>query len=205
MLLNIDSLSKEINVSKSTLRRWEKEGKITSMRTTGKHRRYDLNEVMNSIKGMKPSNTKLTCCYARVSTYGQKTDLERQRQVLEMYCSAKGYQHVIIEDFGSGLNYNKKGLNKLLEKILNHELDRIVITHKDRLVRFGFEIISKLCSAYNVQLEIINQDENKIDDNKEFVNDVLEIITHFSSKLYGKKSNANKKIIEENKKMFKEN
>lgn len=199
MYLNIDELSKKLKVSKHTLRRWEKEGKITSERTIGGHRRYLDVDLHN--------NLDVTCerfaiAYARVSTYGQKEDLVRQKQVLEMYCSSKGYKYKVIEDIGSGINYKKKGLKELLGLIMSGEIDRIIITHKDRLLRFGSELIFHICELSGIKIDIINLDEMKTDDESEFVKDVLEVITVFSSKLYGKRSHKNKKILEENKKMF---
>ena len=199
-MLTIDELSIKLGVSKDTLRRWEREGKITSTRTPGGHRRYDISAIApdKANQGVQ----KYTVAYSRVSTYGQKQDLERQKQMLELYCSSKGYNFQSIEDIGSGMNYNKAGLKKLLELINERKIDRIVVTHRDRLLRFGFELVNHICLMNNVSIEIINIDEEKTDDNKEFVNDVLEIITVFSAKLYGKRSHKNKKVLEENKNLF---
>lgn len=193
-MYSINEFSKILGVSKQTLRRWEKEGKISSFKTKGGHRRYLPNHD-TSVRKDK------TIAYARVSTYGQKEDLISQKQTLELFCSAKGFQYEIIEDLGSGLNYNKKGLKKLLELINNKEINRLVITHSDRLLRFGKEIIFELCNLNNIEVIIINNNENS-DSNSEFVKDVLEVITHFSSKLYGKRSHKNKEIINTNNKLF---
>lgn len=197
MFLTINELSKELNVSKSTLRRWEKEGKIKSERTIGGHRRYLKKDVKT-----ESNDNKNVIAYARVSTHSQKYDLERQKQLLELYCTKNGYRYTIISDLGSGLNYKKKGLLELLNLIEDNKVSKIVLTHKDRLLRFGSEIIFYICGLKNIDVEIINNTDNK-DDEKEFVKDVLEIITVFSSKLYGKRSNKNKKIIEQNKELFK--
>lgn len=195
-MLNLAEMSLHLGVSKDTLRRWEREGKITSLRTPGGHRRYEILDIN------KNKEEKYSIAYARVSTHGQKADLERQKQMLELYCSSKGYKYELIEDIGSGLNYNKTGLKKLIKLIEENKIDRIVLTHKDRLMRFGFGMISQICSLNNVLIDVINVGEEKLDDEKEFVNDVLEIITVFSARLYGKRSHKNKKILEENKKLF---
>lgn len=203
--LGIKKLAEKLSVSQSTLRRWEREGKITPIRTGGNHRRYDLDNVLQEMNFIieEQTETKLvSCCYARVSTREQKQDLERQKQVLEMFCSSKGYEFIIIEDFGSGLNFKKNGLNKLIDLILKQKINRLVLTHKDRLLRFGSEIIFRLCDEHNIDVVIINRDEEKTDNNKEFVNDVLEVITHFSAVLYGRRSHKNKQILEENTKLF---
>ncbi|MCC6447543.1 MAG: IS607 family transposase [Chitinophagaceae bacterium] len=204
--LGIKKLAEKLSVSQSTLRRWETEGRITPIRTGGNHRRYDLTKVlqeMNFIEGeSRKDKSKPSCCYARVSTKEQRGDLERQRQILELFCTSRGYEYIVIDDFGSGLNYNKSGLIRLIEMITARKIGRLVLTHKDRLLRFGSEIIFKLCQENDIEVCIINRDEEKTDDNKEFVNDVLEVITHFSSVLYGKRSHKNKHILEQNKKLF---
>jgi putative resolvase len=85
-------------------------------------------------------------CYARVSSHDQKNDLTRQASMLEAFCAAKGWRHEVITDLGSGLNYRKKGLNRFLELILHKRIRRLVLTHKDRLLRFGAELIFALCT-----------------------------------------------------------
>ena len=202
MLLTIQELSDKLNVSKETLRRWERDGKLTSERTEGKHRRYDLNTINTSLIHKPSTSTRKTILYARVSTHGQKEDLIKQIEVLKLFATAKGYQYTIYDDLGSGLNYKRKNFVNLLNMIMDNEVEHIIITHKDRLMRFGYDMFYSLIKHYNVKLTCINQDEEKVDDNKEFVDDVLGIITHFSAKLYGKRSHKNKQILTENSKLF---
>lgn len=141
------------------------------------------------------SQNRLTIAYARVSSYDQRLDLDRQKQLLEMYCASKGWTFEIVSDLGSGMNYNKKGLKRLINSILIGEIGRLVITHKDRLLRFGAELIFSICEMKNVEVVIVNQgDEPTFEE--ELAKDVLEIITVFSARLYGSRSNKNKKIIE---------
>jgi excisionase family DNA binding protein len=201
MRVSIGQLAERLGVSVFTLRRWEKIGQLTAIRTTGGHRRYDLDLAMcqTPIK----ANQKYTIAYCRVSTKNKTDDLDRQKQVAELFCSSKGWNYKIIEDVGSGLNYKKSGLDKLITLIESEQIDRIVLTHKDRLLRFGAEIIFKLCELHKVEIEIINKDDEKSDFQKELVEDVLSIISVFSEKLYGQRSHKNKKIIEENKILFK--
>lgn len=194
-MLRIDEMANKLGVAKGTLRRWEREGRISSVRTVGGHRRYVENDLRND-------NKKNVIAYARVSTSSQKKDLERQKELLELYCVKNGYSFRIIEDLGSGLNYKKKGLKELIKLINDKEVNKIVLTHKDRLLRFGSEILFEFCKLNGIGIEIINETNEKSDDEKEFVKDVLEIITVFSSKLYGKRSHKNKKIIEQNKNLF---
>lgn len=191
---SIGEAANYLGVSVSTLRRWEKEGKITSERTKGGQRRYPISVLEPNLKKSE-SQTKLTVAYARVSSHDQKSDLERQKQLLEMYCASKGWTFELLADLGSGMNYNKKGLKKLIHKILTGEIGRLVITHKDRLLRFGAELIFSVCEMKNVEVVIVNQgDEPSFEE--ELAKDVLEIITVFSARLYGSRSKKNKKLIE---------
>ena len=199
-MLNLNEASEYLKVSKSTLRRWESNGIITSIRTNGNHRRYDIIELNRCIN-TKIIESKIVCGYCRVSTVGQKDDLSRQQQIIESYCASKGYNFKIISDIGSGLNYNKKGLIELIKLVLDKKITKIVINYKDRLIRFGFEIFKEICDHNDVEIEIINHTENATYET-ELVDDVLSLITVFSSKLYGSRSHKNKKVIEENKKLF---
>lgn len=117
------------------------------------------------------------------------------------YCIANGYQFKVIKDIGSGINYKKKGFQELINMICNHEVERIVINYRDRLVRFGYEMIEQLCDNFDVEIEIINQ-TNDISYEEELTEDVLSIIAVFSARLYGSRSHQNKKIIETNEKLF---
>ncbi|MEQ8169105.1 MAG: IS607 family transposase [Candidatus Eremiobacterota bacterium] len=199
MIVGIGKLSKELGVSIDTVRRWEREGKLKGERTKGGHRRYELEKVLSRID--KSSKEKITVGYARVSTRNKREDLERQKKVIELYCAARGWRHIIIEDTGSGLNYNKTGLKELIKLIETNQVERLVLNYKDRLLRFGSEIIFELCKYENVEVIIINDREEKSYE-EELVEDVLSIITVFSAKLYGSRSQKNKVIIEESKKMF---
>ena len=195
----IEEASNMLGVSKETLRRWERKGKITSERTQGKHRRYKK-ETIDRLLNKEIIRERMTVGYARVSTNEQKEDLKRQIQLIENYCSSHGYKFDIISDIGSGLNYNKKGIKQLIELIESDSIDRLVISYKDRLLRFGSEILFQMCDYHNVEVVIINSMDNTFEN--ELVDDVLSIITVYSAKLYGKRSHKNKKIIEENKKLF---
>lgn len=194
-LLNIAQASKLLGVADSTMRRWEREGKlIPDERTAGNQRRYKLSSLRPEM-GRGVDYDRKTIAYARVSSHDQKADLERQKQLLEMFCASNGWKFEIISDLGSGMNYHKKGLKKLLEEILDNEVGRLVITHKDRLLRFGAELIFAICEAKEVEVVIINKGEDSTFE-EDLAKDVLEIITVFSARLYGSRSKKNKKLIE---------
>ena len=188
--------SKRTGLSIQTLRLWDSNGKLKPAYVTeGKHRYYS-EEQLNRILGIKlDKQEKRTIGYARVSSNKQKDDLIRQVENLKTYMIARGYQFEIIEDIGSGINYNKKGLNELINKITNREVDKIVILYKDRLLRFGMELIENLCKKYEVEIEIIDNTEKS--EEQELVEDLVQIITEFSCKLQGKRANKAKKMIKE--------
>ena len=194
-LISINQASQQLGVSISTLRRWDETGVLVAERTPKGHRRYDISKINpNLLHGMGDKDRK-TIAYARVSSHDQKEDLHRQIQLLEMYCAKQGWTYEIINDLGSGMNYHKKGLKQLLDGILENQIGRLVLTHKDRLLRFGAELIFALCEARNVEIVIINQSENPSFE-EELAQDVLEIITVFSARLYGSRSKKNKKLLE---------
>jgi predicted site-specific integrase-resolvase len=196
MKLTIRGAAKELGVSTDTLRRWDKSGKLVADRTVAGHRRYDLDQLLRIQNKKQLPSARITICYARVSTSEQKADLERQVNLLQSFCEAKGWQPQVIQDLGSGLNNNKRGLRELIKLVLAGSVERIVVSHKDRLLRFGAEIIFQICEAFNTQVIIITRNDEKIAFEEELAQDVLEIITVFSAKLYGSRSKKNKIIAE---------
>ena len=194
-LLSIKQAANQLGVSVSTLRRWDETGVLVAQRTPKGHRRYDLSKINPNLTRNKVEQQRKTIAYARVSSHDQKPDLQRQIEILELYCSAQGWSFEVINDLGSGMNYHKKGLKRLLDDILDNKIDRLVLTHKDRLLRFGAELVFALCEARQVEVVIINQGEN-LSFEEELAQDVLEIITVFSARLYGSPSKKNKKLIE---------
>ncbi|WP_348548859.1 IS607 family transposase [Psychrobacter sp. KFRI-CH2-11] len=194
-LLSIKQAANQLGVSVSTLRKWDETGVLVAQRTPKGHRRYDLSKINPNLTRNKVEQQRKTIAYARVSSHDQKPDLQRQIEMLELYCSAQGWSFEVISDLGSGMNYHKKGLKRLLDDILDNKIDRLVLTHKDRLLRFGAELVFALCEARQVEVVIINQGEN-LSFEEELAQDVLEIITVFSARLYGSRSKKNKKLIE---------
>ena len=194
MKASIGKVAKELGVSRDTLRRWEAKGKIIAERTPRGHRRYDMAKILG-ILPRAHSLQKNTVAYARVSSHDQKDDLTRQAGVLESFCAANGWTYEVIQDLGSGLNDQKRGLRKLIQSICSGKIDRLVLTHKDRLLRFGAELIFSLCEQFGVEVVIINKTEN-VSFEDDLVQDVLEIITVFSARLYGARSRKNQKVLE---------
>jgi putative resolvase len=192
MYLSISQASSAVGVSISTIRRWEREGKFKSAyRTLGGHRRYALADLRESVGVVSGSKTKITLGYARVSSGDQKEDLVRQSNRLTEYCKQSEHTFEVISDLGSGLNYKKRGLKKLLNLIISGRVGKLVMTHKDRLLRFGAEIIFYLCNFFGTKIEIIEATK-ALSDEEVLTRDVLEIITVFSSRLYGKRAHRKK-------------
>ncbi|MBS9782726.1 MAG: IS607 family transposase [Arcobacter sp.] len=215
-LLSIGQASKTLGVTIQTLRNWDKKGLLKPDELTkGGERRYKLESLKKINRNITFNKDELkTIAYARVSSHDQKDDLVRQVQILELYCSKQGFKYEVIQDLGSGMNYYKKGLTKLLNLILEGEVKRLVLTHKDRLLRFGAELVFSICEAKEVEVIIINKGEENVkffasqsshhsssaDDSlrreeEELAKDVLEIITVFSARLYGSRSKKNKKLL----------
>ena len=200
--ISIGQAAERLGVSISTLRRWEQEGRLTAERTPAGHRRYDVTKLIGleaDRLDLGRIEQKRTIAYARVSSRDQKADLERQAQVLEMFCSARGWTYEVIRDLGSGINDRKKGLTRLLKLLIGGDVGRLVITHKDRLLRFGAELVFSVCEMKNIEVVILNSgDEDSLEDD-ELIEDVREIIDVFNARLYGLRSQKNKKLIEEMK------
>ena len=202
-MVSIHEAAEFLGVAAQTLRRWEREGKLTpDERTPGGRRRYDLARLRPE-QFHAPEAALRTIAYARVSSHDQKDDLERQKQVLELYCARQGWTFEVVADLGSGMNYHKKGLKRLLDAMVEGRIGRLVITHKDRLLRFGAELVFAICEAKNVEVVILNQGEDTTFE-EDLAKDVLEIITVFSARLYGSRSRKNQKLLDGVKKAVEE-
>ena len=171
-----------LGVHPNTLRRWENEGKIQAIRTPGNKRLYDLSSLEQK-QGKK-------IIYARVSSYGQKEELKNQIE----YLRSRYPEHELIQDIGGGLNFKRKGFTTLLESILSNDISEVVITHRDRLCRFGFELIQLLASKLNTEIVVL--DDTFLSPKQELVQDLISIIHVFSSRIYGLRK-YNKQIKED--------
>ena len=190
-LVKIGEAAQLLGTTPDTLRKWDASGELTPTRKTkGGTRYYDVNQLT----GVANSSSS-TICYCRVSSQDQKKDLDRQQELLEAYCAAKGWKAEVLRDLGSGMNYNKKGLKKLLDLILKRKMSRLVLTHKDRLLRFGAELVFTLCEIQGIEIVIIHKGDQPSFE-EELATDVLEIITVFSARLYGSRSRKHKKLLD---------
>lgn len=197
MTISIGEAAKELGISVKTIRRWADADKIRYERSPSGHRRFYLADIKRiTPRDLKQLDDRITINYARVSSSDQKEDLVRQIQVLEQFSSANGWQHETISDLGSGLNYQKKGLQKLLKRIMKGDVGRLVLTHKDRLLRFGSELVFAMCEEFETEVVIVNKSEVELSFEQELVTDMIELITVFSARLYGARSRKNKKLVD---------
>lgn len=192
-LLSIGKFAKLVGVTPTTLRRMQESGELIPTHITQGGTRYYSTE---QLKYFYPEeNKKLVVGYCRVSTPSQKDDLQTQIENVKSYMYAKGYEFDIITDIGSGINYKKQGLRELINRIENNEISKVIVLYKDRLVRFGFELIEYLCEIHNVEIEII--DNSAVSKEQELTDDLVQIITVFANRLYGQRSKKTKRLINE--------
>lgn len=192
---SISEFSKILGVSAQTLRNWDKKGKLAPHHTSSNGYRYYSQEQLNQVTGVKPNINRKTIGYCRVSSNKQKDDLVRQIENMKIYLLAQGKPFEIISDIGSGINYKKKGLQELLKLITQNKVDRVVVMYKDRLLRFGYELIEYIASLYNCEIQVIDHTEKS--EQQELVEDLVQIITVFSCRLQGKRANKAKKLVKE--------
>ena len=192
---SINEFSKILGVSAQTLRNWDKSGKLHPHHTSTNGYRYYSHEQLGQVMNIKTNVDKKVIGYCRVSSNKQKDDLKRQIENMEMYLTSQGKPFEIISDIGSGINYKKKGLKELIKLITQNKVEKVVVLYKDRLVRFGFELIEYLASLYNCEIEIV--DNTAKSEQQELVEDLIQIITVFSCRLQGKRANKTRKLVKE--------
>ena len=190
-----------LGVSVKTLQRWDRDGILKANRTPTNRRYYTYDQYLQ-FKGIQTENDiRDTVIYARVSTRNQKDDLQNQVEFLKQFCNAKGIiVNQCVEDFGSGLNYNRKKWNRLLDEVMANKIKAIVISNKDRFIRFGYDWFEKFCEKFNTKIIIVNNET--LSPNEELVQDIISILRVFSCRLYGLRKYKNQ--IKEDEEIAKE-
>ncbi len=181
-----------LSITQTTLGKWADDGLLDSIRTSGGHRRYDLASLKKDeveIEDLNkeeeepaedPEPSRIKICYCRVSTYGQKDDLDRQVK----YMTHKYPTYKLITDVGSGVNFNRKGLKKLIDYAIEGKLEEVVVSYKDRLCRIGYQLLEYIFKTYSgTNIVVDNHEDQSI--NEEIAKDILEIITVYSAKIHG--------------------
>ena len=191
-LISIGKFAKKVGLTTASLRRMHQSGECVPYHITkGGTRYYSLDQLKDFSTADKKE--KLVIGYCRVSTSSQKYDLEIQINNVKSYMYAKGYNFEIISDIGSSINYKKKGLQELLDKINDQKISKIIVLYKDRLIGFGFELIEYLCKINNIEIEII--DNTKQSKEQELSDNLIQIVTVFANQLYGQCSKKTKQLI----------
>lgn len=195
VLMSIGKFAKELGVSPEHVRTMHRTGEVIPARISEKGTRYYSEEQLRELKNTQFSQRdEKVVAYCRVSTKSQKADLEKQVENVKSYMYAKGYSFEVITDIGSGINYKNKGLQELVYLIDSNQVSKVVILHKDKLVRFGFELVQLLCELHDVEIEIIDKSEHSEDE--ELTDDLTQIVTVFANRLYGSRSKKTKDLIE---------
>lgn len=204
-LLTLKETEELLNVSKSTLQRWDNNGKLIALRTEGGHRRYKLSDIERMLCEEKTiESTKkeiIVATYARCSTPDQKEhgDIDRQSTRIFEYCTTHNYKvGYIIKDIGSGLNDKRKGFTKLCSLVVNGKINKVIIEHKDRLTRFQYNLIEFFFNSYGVEIELL--DKKEYTEQEELVNDMMMLIASFSGKVYSLRAQENRKRRKEKNK-----
>jgi putative resolvase len=193
-----------LQVTNQTLINWEQRGLLTSIRTKGGQRRYRKADLIarissdsttansSSVSPTDNSTKRVKVAYCRVSSPSQRQDLERQ---IEFFRTAYP-NHLIVSDIGSGINFKRKGFNSLLDQAIRGDIEEIMVTHRDRLCRFGFDFFERIVQQYS-KGQVVVLDKGETSPEKELLDDLLSIITVFSSRLYGLRSHKLKNQIKE--------
>ena len=190
-----------LGVSVKTLQSWDRDGILKANRTPTDRRYYTYDQYLQ-FKGINTvEDNREIVIYARVSTRNQKDDLKNQVEFLKTFCNSKGMiVSQCIEDFGSGLNYNRKKWNQLLNEVMENKIKTIVISNKDRFIRFGYDWFEKFCEKFHTSIIVVNNET--LSPNEELVQDIISILHVFSCRLYGLRKY--KKQIKEDEEIAKE-
>ena len=190
---SIHQAAQMLNLTSQTLRNWDRSGYLKPHHTSTNGRRYYSKEQLNQFLNIKSNTDRIVIGYCRVSSKKQLDDLERQVENMKAYLTAQGRPFEIITDIGSGINYQKKGLCQMLERIVKGEVSKVVVLYKDRLLRFGFELVEYIASLYDCSIEVIDSTDKT--EQQELTEDLIQIVTVFSCRLQGKRQKRTKELL----------
>lgn len=193
---SIHEFSKLIGRTPQTLRNWDLSGRLKPHHTgAGGYRYYSHEQLREVLQIKEDSKNKVIIGYCRVSSNKQKDDLQRQIDNMKLYLETLNKPYEIISDIGSGINYSKKGLRELIKKITAGQVEKVVVLYKDRLLRFGYELVEYIANLYSCEIEVIDNTEKT--EEQELVEDLIQIVTVFSCRLQGKRANKARKMIQD--------
>ena len=191
----MNEVSEITGLAQSTLRLMHRKGELVPAKISSGGTRYYSDEQIKEYMGIETVSKRIVIGYARVSSRKQEDDLNKQIENLKTYMFAKGYSFEMITDIGSSFNYSKNGLTKLLERIHNGEVSKVVVLYKDRLVRFGFELLETVCKLNDCEIEIVDNTPKM--DEEELINDLVKVVNVFGSELKGGQSKLIKQFVED--------
>lgn len=185
MLLTAQKIKELYGIHRNTLLNWEKKGLLKPFKTTGGKRRYKKEDIEKLLGMLEEKPKPKVVLYARVSTKKQEEYLKNQIARLEEFAKSKGWSYEIISEIASGVNENRRGLRKLLNKVKRGEVEKVIIEYPDRLARFGYEYIKFFFESFGVELIVLNGEGNEEDRTKELAEDLIAIVTSFAAMVYG--------------------
>jgi len=183
MRYKIGEFAAKLNVHADTLRRWDQSGKLVAQRSVGGTRYYTDEHFQKALRLELEQKPKRCVIYCRVSSPNQKDDLQGQIQAMEMFALGRGLITETIAEIGGGMNFSRKKFTKLITDIINGDVGTVIVAHKDRLARFGFEMVDNLAKQYGCEIIVVNREE--LSPQQEMVEDLMAIIHTFSCRLYG--------------------
>jgi len=173
-----------LGVSVRTLQNWDRSGKLKAKRTPTGRRLYTQEQLDVFFDDRRPKPERVSIAYCRVSSQSQRPDLKNQIVTIREFCKAAGVPNVeVIEEIGGGLNFKRKKFLDLIDMILARKVDRLILAHRDRLARFGFDLLRYLCRTHDCEIMVI--DDERVSPEQEMVQDLMTIVHCFSSRLYG--------------------
>lgn len=184
MKVSIQQFADMIGVIPDTIRRWERAGIITPERTMGGHRRYTEKELHQVLQTKRPEAIqRRNVIYCRVSSPSQKDDLQSQIETMQMFATEQGIVAETISEIGGGMNMSRPKFMSIINAIIRGEVETLIVAHKDRLARFGFELIENIAELHDCKIIVANCE--KLSPQAEMVEDLMSIIHTFSCRLYG--------------------
>ena len=190
---------KLLQITRPTLCRYVKIGKVKAIMQDNKQYIYDDESVY---KVLNKDLTRQSVIYCRVSTPKQKSSLQKQKEQIESFCNAKGIVvNTVYQDIGSGLNFDRKGFQKLVDDVVNHKVAQVFITHKDRLSRISFDMFKNLFKNFNCEIVVMNDIDDSKTIEKEIFSEIISLVHCFAMKMYSSRRKAKMKNIEEDLKL----
>jgi len=182
-----------LRISRSTLHRWVKE-RLIRREKVGKRYEYSDEDVYKLLNKNLPRKTYI---YVRVSTQKQKKDLENQIEMLKAWALSNGYKiNGIFADVASGINFSeRRDFFKLLEEVMDYQVEKVIVAYKDRLSRVGFSFFEKLFKRFGTEIIVVSEVGNKKLDAEEVFEEIISLLHCYSMKLYSKRRNKRLEVV----------